>query len=125
MQRIEKIQVTQTATATTYEEVRESFIVCLRGEQAHLKMLREALEAADGFPVEVFGDLERFAHRLRGAAAVFAMPQLRDAAKLLEQAAAAALARHAAGSDLRLRRSTQLLAGRLTRFDRDNGSKQG
>jgi hypothetical protein len=105
------------ATDAAFEEIRQSFIVLLGAEQERLAYLRHALQAADGFPVAVFEELERFAHRLRGAAAVFALPQLRDAAGVLELASSAALARHASNRDPRLRRSTRMLAAQLTRTD--------
>lgn len=109
------------ATAAAYEEVRQSFLVRLRAEHQRLLTLGAALAAADGAPATAFEDLERFAHRLRGAAAVFEMPQLRDAAKVLELAASGALARRAPNNDLRLRRSMRILAVRLVRVDRGTG----
>lgn len=105
------------ATDASFEEIRQSFIVLLSTEQERLAILNRALLAADGFPIEVFEELERFGHRLRGAAALFQLPKLCHAAKVLELASSAALARHASSSDRRLRRSTRLLEAQLTRMD--------
>jgi HPt (histidine-containing phosphotransfer) domain-containing protein len=108
-------------TDAAFEEVRQSFIVRLGAEQEQLAILSQALQGAEEFPVGILEELERFAHRLRGAAAVFALPELRDAAKVLELAASAAVAKHASRNDLRLQRSTRLLAARLIRMDRRSG----
>jgi HPt (histidine-containing phosphotransfer) domain-containing protein len=110
------------ATDAAFEEVRQSFIVRLGAEQAQLAVFSRALQGAEAIPVEVLRQLERFAHRLRGAAAMFALPELRDASKVLELAASAAMARLAPGNVHRLQRSARLLAARLTRFDRREAS---
>ena len=111
----------EAATEAAYEEVRQSFLGRLRAEHARLLTLAEVLGTAGGFPAAVFEDLERFAHRLRGAAAVFEMHQIREASKMLELAASGALARRASNNDLRLRRSMRVLAGRLSQVDGATG----
>jgi HPt (histidine-containing phosphotransfer) domain-containing protein len=74
----------------TFEEVRQSFLSRLHGEQAHLLVLASALESTEGKAASVLDDLEVFAHRLRGAAAVFEAGALSEDAKLLELAVGAA-----------------------------------
>jgi HPt (histidine-containing phosphotransfer) domain-containing protein len=73
-----------------FEEVRQSFLSRLHGEQARLLVLTHAFETADENAASVLGDLEIFAHRLRGAAAVFHACALSEDAKVLELAAGAA-----------------------------------
>jgi HPt (histidine-containing phosphotransfer) domain-containing protein len=82
-----------------FEEVRQSFLARLPSEQANLAMLAKTLEFTVLDSAPAFGDLARFAHRLRGAAAVFEFPTLRDAAKALELAAAVAEGEHAPNSE--------------------------
>jgi len=73
-----------------FEEVRQSFLTRLHGEQARLLVLTDALGSGKGNAALVLGDLEIFAHRLRGAAAVFDAGALSEDAKSLELAVAAA-----------------------------------
>jgi len=76
-----------TVPDVTYEDVRRSFLNRLPGEHTRLADLADTLGSGAVAPASVFGELEGFAHRLRGAAAVFDFPELRDAAKVLEVAA--------------------------------------
>ena len=78
--------------AVAFEEVRQSFLARLHGEQAQLTILADELASSGRVPALVFGDLEVLAHRLRGAAAVFDSPALSEDAKSLELAAAASIA---------------------------------
>jgi HPt (histidine-containing phosphotransfer) domain-containing protein len=71
----------------TYEEVRLSFFARLRGEAGNLAALSRALADGPHHPAAVLSDIREFAHRLRGAAAVFEEPALSSAAKVLELAA--------------------------------------
>jgi HPt (histidine-containing phosphotransfer) domain-containing protein len=73
-----------------FEEVRQSFLTRLHGEQARLLVLTDALGSGKGNPASTLGALEVFAHRLRGAAAVFDAGALSEDAKALELAVAAA-----------------------------------
>ncbi len=73
-----------------FEEVRQSFLLRLHSEQARLLVLTDALGSSGGNSASVLGDLEVFAHRLRGAAAVFSAGALSEDARLLELAVAAA-----------------------------------
>jgi hypothetical protein len=93
--------------------VRLSFLIRLTGEKARLATLADALGAGAVTPALTFGDLEGFAHRLRGAAAVFDYPELRDAAKGLELAANEALVDGAAANEIRVRAAMRFLGTRL------------
>jgi HPt (histidine-containing phosphotransfer) domain-containing protein len=79
-----------TPSDDAFEEVRQSFLMRLPGEQARLLVLTDALGSGKGNTALVLGDLEIFAHRLRGAAAVFDANALSEDAKSLELAVAAA-----------------------------------
>ena len=70
-----------------FEVVRQSFKVRLLSEQARLEALVQELGAAGDEIATVLVDIGTFAHRLRGAAAVFDLPELSSAAKALELAA--------------------------------------
>ena len=96
-----------------FAAVRLSFLTRLESEQAKLATLATTLECAAFDPMPVFGDLEYFAHRLRGAAAVFEFPTLRDAAKTLELAAAAAVSDRAPNSEPLVQEAMRALDTRL------------
>jgi len=65
-----------------------------------------------------------FAHRLRGAAAVFDFPGLRDDSKLLELAAGDAAIRLAPSGDPHVQKAMQLLWTRLTGLNGGTTSAQ-
>jgi HPt (histidine-containing phosphotransfer) domain-containing protein len=111
-----------TAPDAAYEEVRQSFVRRLQGEQAHLAALAGALKIAASVSASAFVDLEMFAHRLRGAAAVFDVPELREAAKTLELTAAAAAIRCSPSGEPLVLRATQALDFLLTRLNGDTPS---
>jgi len=108
-----------TLLDVTYEDVRQSFLLRLQNDEVRLAMLRGALGSAEVSPARAFADLEVFAHRLRGAAAVFNFPELRDAAKGLELASAVAAAEHSPMGEPLVQSAVRLLATRLARL---NGS---
>jgi HPt (histidine-containing phosphotransfer) domain-containing protein len=95
------------------EVVRQSFYARLHDEKARLSVLVTALESCEAESVTGFQQLETFAHRLRGAAAVFDAFELCEAAKALELAAAAASAGRVPCSDVSVRRALHLLTNRL------------
>jgi hypothetical protein len=107
----ESITVAEDAT---YQDACQSFLNRLDDEQARLVVLEEALAIAAEGPVTAFLDLEFFAHRLRGAAAVFDLPELRDDSKVLEFAAAKAVLRHAPINDPHVEAAIRLLKAQLT-----------
>lgn len=69
------------------ERVRLSFHARLGGERARLASLAEALKSAGRNQALILQDIATFAHRLRGAAATFDVPELSADAKALELAA--------------------------------------
>jgi HPt (histidine-containing phosphotransfer) domain-containing protein len=97
----------------SFADVRRSFLDRLRGEQARLAFLAAALETAGMHNVSAFIDLEVFAHRLRGAAAVFELHELRDESKALELAASAATTRYSPDTRLQVGEAIRKLADRL------------
>jgi HPt (histidine-containing phosphotransfer) domain-containing protein len=100
----------------TYEEVRQSFLVRLHSEQTRLAALTAQLGSAEGNPAPAFANLEGFAHRLRGAAAVFDFPELRDVAKVLELAANAAVIERAPAHEPRVQSAIRTLSARLAQL---------
>lgn len=102
------------APDAAYEAVRQSFLARLCAEQTRLTKLTEVLGSTTENPATVFGDLEGFAHRLRGAAAVFDFPELRDDAKTLELAASAAVVLGAPNSDPLVQNAIRALEARLS-----------
>jgi HPt (histidine-containing phosphotransfer) domain-containing protein len=76
------------------EVVRQSFCARLHDEKARLAALAIALRSCETDSAPVLEELELFAHRLRGAAAVFEALELSQAAKALELAAEAGRAQH-------------------------------
>ena len=105
------------APEITFEDVRESFLIRLHHEESRLAALRVALETAHLDTVSSFIDLEIFAHRLRGAAAVFDLPEIRDAAKALELAAAAAAIAGASIAEPMVHDTIRDLSQRLARVN--------
>jgi hypothetical protein len=100
-----------------FEEVRQSFLIRLHSEQTRLGVLQTALRAAGSDPVSAFMNLESFAHRLRGAAAVFDFPGLRDDSKVLELAAADAVLRLSPVGEPHVQTAMRMLTTRLTRLN--------
>jgi HPt (histidine-containing phosphotransfer) domain-containing protein len=101
-----------------FEQVRRSFQVRLRGEQARLESLAKELGAAELHSTSVLGDIEMFAHRLRGAAAVFSYPDLSSAAMTLELAAAAASVQGGQNGDASVWSTLRTLAEQLASMNR-------
>jgi hypothetical protein len=122
VRRIEQAQSGGAQTAVpdvTYEDVRQSFLLRLSSEHTRLVALAGALGSGAGDSA-AFGDLEGFAHRLRGAAAVFDFPELREAAKALEMAANDAMVGQAPVDDPRVQTAIRNLDARLAWL---NGNK--
>lgn len=106
-----------TVTDAAFEEVRQSFLIRLHSEQTRLAALETALGLAGSDPVSAFRQLEAFAHRLRGAAAVFDLPRLREDSRELELAAADAALRASPISDPHVLTAMRMLSIRLTRLN--------
>jgi HPt (histidine-containing phosphotransfer) domain-containing protein len=101
----------------SYEEVRYSFLARLQSEQIRLAYLTEAIAAAGENTVAAFSELERFAHRLRGAAAVFDVPRLREASKGLELVAGEAARRRAPNNDPAVKDAVLALTAELAHLN--------
>lgn len=117
MRRTERSRAAESITVAedaTYQDACQSFLNRLQGEQARLAVLESALSIAAEGPVTAFLDLEVFAHRLRGAAAVFDLPELRDDSKVLELAAAKAVLCHARNTEPHVTTAIRLLKAQLT-----------
>src|SRR5262245_55311391 len=71
----------------THDEVRRSFLLRLWRERDDLSALSQPLNSTSPAPEVAYRNLEKYAHRLRGAAAVFGFFEVRDCAKVLEFAA--------------------------------------
>jgi hypothetical protein len=82
-----------------FEELREAFFARLRSDTVRLTTFAAALAHTEGDPACTFEDIQLFAHRLRGGAAIFETPEVGIAANALEQAAASASVAHADRSD--------------------------
>jgi HPt (histidine-containing phosphotransfer) domain-containing protein len=74
----------------TFEQLQLAFYERLRKDRAGLAILGTALARAVTNPTPALEDLRTFAHRLRGAAAIFGAAEIRDAAQDLEVASYAA-----------------------------------
>jgi HPt (histidine-containing phosphotransfer) domain-containing protein len=98
----------------TFEDVRLTFLIRLHSEETRLELLCAALEVARGDRISALVDLEMFAHRLRGAAAVFDLPEIRDAAKGLELTAATAATSNAPADEPQVQEAVRTLAARLS-----------
>lgn len=97
----------------TYELFRLSFHARLPAQGAHLARLATQLGSCGDAPAPVFAAVEALAHRLRGAAAEFDLPDLCLAAEALELAARAALRIQATNMDLAVTTAIQALSLRL------------
>jgi HPt (histidine-containing phosphotransfer) domain-containing protein len=68
----------------SFEEIRDTFCIRLRGERDHFLTLNAALTGTDDSPVPVLGELRNRAHRLSGTAAIFEFAAVAAAARALE-----------------------------------------
>jgi HPt (histidine-containing phosphotransfer) domain-containing protein len=73
-----------------FDELQLAFRARLRSERIHYVSLSAALAGAVESPAPIFRDLEFCAHKTRGGAAIFQMPEVAAAACALEQSAATA-----------------------------------
>ncbi len=104
---------TQTEPDDPFEELRAAFHLRLRSDAVRLAVLAAALARADAEPAIIFEDIRLFAHRVRGAAALFGAPDIGSVADALEQAAFSAAAAHAENSDASIWTALEALAQRL------------
>jgi HPt (histidine-containing phosphotransfer) domain-containing protein len=99
--------------ADTFEQLQEAFYVRLRQDRARLVALSSTLVRCGENPTLPFEELASFAHRLRGASAIFGAAELRDAAHELEVAAQAARELRADAGDSQVRSAVALLTDLL------------
>jgi HPt (histidine-containing phosphotransfer) domain-containing protein len=102
-----------SAPKDPFEELRDAFYARLRSDRVRLTTLAALLARAEGDPASIFQDIQLFAHRLRGGAAIFEAPEIGVAANVLEQAAAAASVAHADNSDASVWTALESLVDRL------------
>jgi HPt (histidine-containing phosphotransfer) domain-containing protein len=96
-----------------FGELRDVFFARLRSDRMRLTALAAALSRAEGDPAHTFEDIQLFAHRLRGGAAIFQTPEVGIDANALEQAAASASVAHADSSDASVWSALENLLDRL------------
>jgi HPt (histidine-containing phosphotransfer) domain-containing protein len=99
--------------ADTFEQLQEAFYTRLRMDRVRLVELSTALARCSASPALPFEELASFAHRLRGASAIFGAAEIQDAAHRLEVAAHAARERRADEADSQVWTALGLLADLL------------
>jgi HPt (histidine-containing phosphotransfer) domain-containing protein len=99
--------------ADTFEQLREAFYTRLRRDRVRLVVLSTALARCSANPALPFEELASFAHRLRGASAIFGPAEIQAAAHGLELAAHAARERRADERDSKVWSALALLADLL------------
>jgi hypothetical protein len=96
-----------------FERLRQAFEVRLCGDRVRLIALRSALAHLTADPAPILAEIQMFAHKLRGAAAIFEKPEIGRAAKSLELAAMTALAGGSSSTDPSLESTLATLVERL------------
>jgi HPt (histidine-containing phosphotransfer) domain-containing protein len=104
---------TPAAADDAFEELRQAFHARLRSDRVHLMTLGAELTRAAGDPGHIFEDMRLFAHRLRGASAIFEAQEIGIAAHALEQAACSAAVAHADAADASVWTALESLVDRL------------
>jgi HPt (histidine-containing phosphotransfer) domain-containing protein len=104
---------TPSAPDDRFEELRDAFYVRLRADRVRLTTLAAALARAEGDPACIFDNIRLFAHRVRGAAAIFEASEIGTAAHGLEQAAGSASMVHADNSDASVWTALEILVDLL------------
>jgi HPt (histidine-containing phosphotransfer) domain-containing protein len=82
-----------------FDSLRAEFNARLQCDRVQLTVFAAELARAEGDSTKLFERLRQFAHKTHGVAAIFQSLQVAEAARSLEQAAAAAASEHANGSD--------------------------
>jgi HPt (histidine-containing phosphotransfer) domain-containing protein len=96
-----------------FEQLRQAFNSRLRSDRVHLADLGTALTRAAAEPESIFEEIGMFAHKLRGAAAIFEAAEIGKAAMALELAATAASIAGAQNTDPPVWATLEALADRL------------
>lgn len=94
----------------TFEQLQEAFHTRLRKDRVRLVVLSTALARCGANPALHFEELASFAHRLRGASAIFGAAEIRDTAHELEVSVHAAQDRRADRGDSQVWSKLSLLA---------------
>jgi HPt (histidine-containing phosphotransfer) domain-containing protein len=82
-----------------FEDLRSAFYARLQLERVHFVTLSAAFARTAEDPAWIFGDLRDRAHKIRGGAAIFEIPDVTAAACALELAAISATMSHANNGD--------------------------
>jgi len=101
------------AAVDRFEELSRTFYLRLRSDRVRLTILSATLAQVSGDPTCAFEDIRLFAHRLRGAAMIFEVTDIGNAAHELEQAAGAASLERADNADPRVWAALEALVNRL------------
>jgi HPt (histidine-containing phosphotransfer) domain-containing protein len=96
-----------------FEVVRQSFLARLPGELERVVTLVAEHRAAENDCTPVLRNIATYAHRLRGAAAVFGALELGTAARAAELAAEAVLDKSGTDADGRVSTTLRILAAAL------------
>jgi HPt (histidine-containing phosphotransfer) domain-containing protein len=107
------IASTQTVPDDPFEQLRAAFQVRLQSDAVRLAVLAAALARADADSASNFEDIRLFAHRVRGAAALFGAADIASVADALEQTAISAAHARAENSDTSIWTALEALAERL------------
>jgi HPt (histidine-containing phosphotransfer) domain-containing protein len=113
-----------TEADEAFEAVRQSFLKRLAGDLARLTKLVKQLEESGRDCASALGDIASFAHRLRGAAAVFYELKLSDVARDVELAAMAASREDAPSRDGPIFSTLKALHASLENIANNAGSPQ-
>jgi HPt (histidine-containing phosphotransfer) domain-containing protein len=97
----------------TFEQLQVAFYARLRKDRVRLVVIGTTLARSGSDPAPAFEELRNFAHRLRGASAIFGAVEIRDAAQALEEAAHIAQTEHADEGDGQVWSSLALLSDLL------------
>jgi hypothetical protein len=107
-----------------FQQLRRAFQARLRNDGIHLTHLRTSLTRAPAAATAVFAEIQGFAHKLRGAAAIFDAIDIGRAAEALELATVAASAGAVAAGDPAVSRALDALANLLIPANNGGGMPQ-
>jgi hypothetical protein len=106
-----------SAVAVSRDEpgtLRQAFLARVRDDHLRLTMFAAALTDTKVDADSIFENLRMFAHRVRGAASIFTVNDVADAAYALERATDAALIAHADRSDAAVSKALAALVSSFT-----------
>ncbi len=103
-----------------FVELREMYFHGLQADRTHLVRLAAKLARCKGRPTAIFSEIRMAAHRMHGAAAIFEVPMVSDAAGELEDAARVAVSFQADSCDPRVFDALETLVDCLARIGGNN-----